>query len=106
MRAKQIKKLPVNTVRNIPVKMPLKILAEPDPVFIIKPEFRYEKHILNLQTIQGFYNEWISRFAYSKNNEAAYESTEVFFETYFGKRRFKDYDSFRSSISQWLKHNK
>ncbi len=76
---------------------------EPVEKFVIKPEYRYEKHILNLQTMQGFYDEWISRFAYSKTNEDAYESTEIFFEAYFGRRRFKNYESFASSVSQWLK---
>jgi hypothetical protein len=71
--------------------------------FTIKPEFRYEKHILALQKIEGFYNEWTSRFGYAKSNEEAYEMTEVFFQAYFGKRRFKNYDCFRSSVSQWLK---
>jgi hypothetical protein len=78
-------------------------MIEPVEKFVIKPEYRYEKHILNLQTMQGFYDEWISRFAYSKTNEDAYESTEIFFEAYFGRRRFKNYESFASSVSQWLK---
>lgn len=78
----------------------------PLETFTIKPEFRYEKHILKLQTMQGFYDEWISRLAYSKDNKEAYESAEAFFIAYFDRRRFKDYDSFRSRLSQWLKEER
>jgi hypothetical protein len=86
--------------RSRPKNQPV---IEQSEIFEVKPEFRYDKHILALQKIEGFYAEWISRFAYSKSNEEAYESTEVFFQAYFGKRRFKNYDCFRSSVSQWLK---
>jgi hypothetical protein len=90
------------TPKEVVVNVPEPI-TEVVETFTIKPEFRYDKHILALQKIEGFYAEWISRFAYSKSNEEAYESTEVFFKAYFGKRRFKNYDCFRASISQWLK---
>lgn len=86
-------------------KEPVIQTAEED-VFSVKPEFLYEKHILKLQTMQGFWDEWISRVPRSKTNEDAYEATEIFFQTYFGRRRFKNYDSFRSSVCQWHERNR
>jgi len=74
-----------------------------EPGFVIRPEFKYEKHILAMQTIEGFYNEWTTRLGYYTNYEEAYEATETFFQMYFDRRRFKDYDSFRSSLRSWLK---
>jgi hypothetical protein len=81
-------------------------IEEQQEVFTVSPEHKYEQHILKLQTMQGFYEEWISRFGYAKDNADAYEMTEVFFQAYFGKRRFKNYDSFRARLSQWQKEER
>jgi len=62
-----------------------------------------DKHILKLQEMQGFYNEWISRLPYTKTHEEAYNMTEDFYMSNFGKTRFKNFESFKSSVSQWLK---
>ena len=92
-------------VEKLPEVIPEKTLVESE-TFTISPEHKYEQHILKLQTVAGFYHEWISRFGYAKDHAEAYEMTEVFFASYFGKRRFKNYDSFRARISQWLKEER
>ena len=80
-----------------------KVLAKPTDKFELKPGVKYEPHILKLLDIQGFYELWISRIAYSQTYEQAYELAEGFFESYFDRRRFSNYNSFRTSVSQWLK---
>ena len=81
-------------------------IEEQQEVFTVSPEHKYEQHILKLQTMQGFYDEYISRLGYTSSNAEAYETTEVFFEAYFGKRRFKNYDSFRARMSQFQSEKK
>jgi hypothetical protein len=92
-------------VEKLPEVIPEKTLVESE-TFTISPEHKYEQHILKLQTMQGFYDEYISRLGYTSSNAEAYETTEVFFQAYFGKRRFKNYDSFRARMSQFQNEKK
>ena len=101
-RKPTVRKIKLKEINQIPIKTP-KTLTKPSEKFLVKPEFRYEPHILKLLEIQGFYELWISRLPHYNTYEEAYESAEVFFESCYGKRRFAGYDSFRSSVSQWLK---
>jgi hypothetical protein len=88
---------------KLPEVTPEKVENE---IFTVKPEYKYEQHILKLQTMQGFYEEYISRLGYTSSNAEAYETTEVFFQAYFGKRRFKNYESFRARMSQFQSEKK
>ena len=91
--------------RKVKVKPVNPIAVNPEPVtFTIKPQFKYEKHILKMLTIEGFYAEWISRLPHTQSHEEAYETAEIFFKSYFDKRRFKNYETFKSSVSKWLKN--
>jgi hypothetical protein len=91
-------------VRKPPAKNPIK--TEEATEFTIRPEFKYERHILKLLNTSGFYELWITRIPYTKNHEEAYESAEGFFQACFDKRRFANYDSFRNAVSHWLKNRK
>jgi hypothetical protein len=97
------KKLIPKEVEPIPIKIPDKTLIKPVEEFAIRSDIKYEKHILKLLDMQGFYELWISRIPYTKTYESAYESAESFFIAHFEKRRFIGYECFRSSVSQWLK---
>lgn len=103
-RKPAVRKIKPKEVKPIPIEAP-KILNKQDTPdkFELKPGVKYEPHILKLLDIQGFYELWISRIAYSETYEAAYELAEGFFESYFARRRFSSYGSFRTSVSQWLK---
>ena len=103
-RKPTVRKIKPKEVNPIPIEAP-KVLAKPTAPdkFELKPGVKYEPHILKLLDIQGFYDLWISRIAYSDTYEAAYELAEGFFESYFARRRFSNYNSFRTSVSQWLK---
>lgn len=51
----------------------------------------------------GFYDRYILLLAYYETNEQAYEATERQYAEIVGRRRFKCYESFKSSYSQWCK---
>jgi hypothetical protein len=60
----------------------------------------YDAHILAMQEYPGFYQQWVSRLAYYPTNEAAYEATEEFYSLYFGRRKYKNYESFKVIMSK------
>jgi hypothetical protein len=64
---------------------------------------KYEKHILNLQNMEGFLSMFWEMIYHFNNHEEAYDECESIFMRYFDRRRFADYESFKSSKSQYLK---
>jgi len=73
------------------------------PEVAVESKSKYEKHILKLLDIHGFYEFWITRIPHTKTYEEAYESAEGFFFAHFDRRRFASYESFRVSLSRYLK---
>jgi hypothetical protein len=92
------------------MRKPFKIFTKPesiqpeDEATHIREENKYEKHILNLQTIEGFYDKWCNLISYYKTHEEAYEALEESYLFYFGRRKYKTYDSFRVSVQNWRKN--
>lgn len=67
----------------------------------VKP---YPAYILRLNTDEGFDDFfWSMCNEYVGSYEMAYEATERHFQEYFGRRRYKDYDSYRCSKSKRVK---
>lgn len=56
-----------------------------------------------ISTAAGFYERYIFLLAYYETNELAYDATERQYAEIVGRRRFKGYESFKSSYSQWCK---
>lgn len=56
-----------------------------------------------ISTPAGFYERYIFLLAYYETNEQAYDATERQYAEIVGRRRFKGYESFKSSYSQWCK---
>lgn len=65
-----------------------------------------EPHILKLMDPMGFNDRVNELLSIYDTREKAYESAERQYEIYFGKRRFKDYNSFRHYIAKLMKSNK
>jgi len=66
-------------------------------------QYRYQPEILAMLGIEGFYARYCKMIAEYDTNTEAYEATERQFESYFKRRRFKNWESFASMLSQWLK---
>ena len=61
---------------------------------------KYPEDILNLQSFEGFRDRYYGYLSDSDNYKDAYETTENEYETYYGKRKYKNYDSFRVTLSK------
>jgi hypothetical protein len=66
--------------------------------------YRYQPEILSMLEMPGFYARYCKMISRHETNEEAYEATERQFKSYFGKPKFKNYESFASRLSQWLKN--
>ena len=66
--------------------------------------YRYQPEILAMLEMDGFHNRYCKMIARTKSNEEAYNTTERQFFSYFGKNRFKNYETFSASLSRWLKN--
>jgi hypothetical protein len=60
----------------------------------------YSKETMDLAQLEGFINVWHKQISKYTTYEDAYEATEVIHVRYFGKRRYKSYDSFKNIISR------
>ena len=58
-------------------------------------EIVYSKEILKLLNIDGFSEKWVSLLHKYPSNKAAYEAVEEIHLKYFGKRKYKNYNTFR-----------
>jgi hypothetical protein len=67
---------------------------------------KYQNHILAMQEIDGFYSQYCRTLGDYSKNEDSYEATERLFESHFGKRKYKNFESFKSALSQYLKKRK
>jgi len=63
---------------------------------------KYQNHILKMQEFIGFYDKWCSMLGYYNTNEQAYEATERIYKNYFGKRRYKNFESFKVTVSKYF----
>jgi len=61
---------------------------------------KYQNHILKMQEFIGFYDKWCSMLGYYNTNEQAYEATERIYKNYFGKRRYKNFETFKNTVSR------
>jgi hypothetical protein len=64
---------------------------------------KYEPHILRMQEFIGFYDQWCSLIGYYQTHLEAYEATERMYENYFGKRRYKNFETFKVLVSRHFK---
>lgn len=69
---------------------------------IVKPEYKYDKAILALQEMAGFYDYYCRMLSYYSTNEEAYEAVERVFESHYDRRRYKNFETFKVSLSRWL----
>jgi len=53
-----------------------------------------------------FIREYYKQLPHSESYQSAYEAIEERYHAVFGRRRFKDYGVFRSTLSRWLKENR
>ena len=63
---------------------------------------KYKNHILKMQEFKGFYDNWCSMLGYYNTNEQAYEATERLYKENFGKRRDKNLESFKVTVSKYF----
>ena len=59
-----------------------------------------------LGSIEGFFERYIRNRAYYDKCEDAYERTEAQYEALMGRRRYKNYDTFRSAYSRYYKEKR
>ena len=62
-----------------------------------------EQDIRGLIVTNNFINAWFIALPNYSTYEAAYESIEVIYVEYFGKRRYSDYNSFRTVKNRSIK---
>tara|TARA_R110002020_G_scaffold385529_1_gene596449 strand:+ start:2380 stop:2595 length:216 start_codon:yes stop_codon:yes gene_type:complete len=63
-----------------------------------------EKDILTLLSADGFVREFWARSKNYKKLIDAYEDLEKDYESFFGQRRYSDYNSFRTCRDRKIKH--
>jgi len=61
---------------------------------------KYPNFILALQTFKGFKEAYLDFLPEAKTYEEAYEQVECMYISHFGKRKYKDYNSFRVMMSK------
>jgi len=61
------------------------------------------EHLRELGEMSRFISFTLENLGYWKNMEESYEHTERMHELYFGKKKFANYETFRSAKSQYLK---
>lgn len=57
-------------------------------------------------SVEGFFERYIRNRAYYDKCEDAYERTEAQYEALMGRRRYKNYDTFRSAYSRYYKEKR
>ena len=57
---------------------------------------------IRLLTASGFDAEFFKNLAFCETHAQAYEKTEQLFHQYFGKNKYKSFDSFRKSRDRRL----
>jgi hypothetical protein len=65
-----------------------------------------EKHILDLQDAEKFFNYVIANSGYWKNMEESYEAAERLYFANFQRRRYANYETFKSTKSRFFKQLK
>lgn len=55
---------------------------------------------------QGFYERYVKMLAYYETNEQAYEATERQYAEVVGKRRFANFQSFKTAYSQFCRRRR
>jgi len=65
---------------------------------------KYEPWILSLQNYSGFHNQFIKLTGYGYKHKDAYEATEAVHEQYYGQRKYKNYETFKTLQSRESKH--
>ena len=63
----------------------------------------YEDHILKMQDFHGFYAKWTSLIGYYKTHEEAYDAVERIYFTHFKRTRYKNFETFKSTVTKQLK---
>lgn len=67
----------------------------------MNPEIKYDKAILALQDLGGFYDYYCQMISYYSTYEQAYEAVERVYEAHFDRRRYKNFESFKVTLSKW-----
>jgi len=63
----------------------------------------YPKHILAMQTMEGFL-EVYNRYHVAYNDaELAYDATDDFYKTHFGKPKYSSFEVFRKCKNEYLR---
>ena len=65
-----------------------------------------DSKIIALLTPDGFDERFWDNAAQSKTYKIAYEKVEQEYESYFGKRKYSDYNSYRNCRDKRIKKNK
>lgn len=66
---------------------------------------KLEPHILILMTSEGFDKRFFEMCQLYPNNSLAYEAVERQFESYFGKRKYANYESYRKTKNKRVKRS-
>ena len=69
-------------------------------------KYRYQPDILSMLTMDGFYDRYCHLIGFSATNEEAFESANRQFKSYFGVDRYKNYETFASALSRYLKQKR
>ena len=67
---------------------------------------KIEPYFLQLLEVDGFMDRFHDVLQYCDTNEQAYDLIEKQHQEAFGKRKYADYDVFRSAKSQYLKRKR
>ena len=63
-------------------------------------------HIQEMQDMAGFLKVFHEMLAHYRTHEDCYDACERTYHNWFGRNRFADYESFRSSKSYYYKNKK
>jgi hypothetical protein len=61
---------------------------------------KYEPWILSLQNYSGFHKQFIKLVNYGYKHKEAYEATDALYEQYYGQRKYKNYETFKTIQSR------
>ena len=71
----------------------------------VDAKLQLESHILELNTPEGFDRRYYEMCQLYPNNSLAYEAVERQYESYFGKRKYSNYESYRKTKNKRAKRS-
>lgn len=73
---------------------------------VVDANQQLEPHVLKLMTAEGFDARFFEMCQHYPTDALAYEAVERQYESYFGKRRYSNYESYRKTKNKRINKSK